>query len=149
MSEENPSLARCRFQRMLEMLEGKEGRGTELITVYIPPGKQLSEVMSDLRTEWGTAGNIKSKTTKKNVQDGLTKVMEQLKLFRTTPPTGLVLFAGTIASEQHGVGDMETYTIIPPSCLKFDLFWAYVLMNIPTNIINIKLFLFIFVNLHV
>ena len=86
MSEENPSLARFRFQRMLEMLEGKEGRGTELITVYVPPGKQLSEVMSDLRTEWGTAGNIKSKTTKKNVQDGLTKVMEQLKLFKTIPP---------------------------------------------------------------
>jgi peptide chain release factor subunit 1 len=114
MSDENPSLARFRFQRMLEMLEGKEGRGTELITVYIPPGKQLSDVMNDLRTEWGTAGNIKSKTTKKNVQDGLTKVMEQLKLFKTIPPTGLVLFAGTIASEQHGVGDMETFTIIPP-----------------------------------
>lgn len=114
MSEENPSLARFRFQRMLEMLETKEGRGTELITVYIPPGKQLSEVMNDLRTEWGTAGNIKSKTTRKNVQDGLTKVMEQLKLFKAIPPTGLVLFAGTIASEQYGVGDMETYTVIPP-----------------------------------
>ena len=32
MSEENPSLARFRFQRMLEELEKKEGRGTELIT---------------------------------------------------------------------------------------------------------------------
>ncbi len=50
MPDENPSLARFRFQRMLEMLESKEGRGTELITVYIPPGKQLSEVMIDLRT---------------------------------------------------------------------------------------------------
>jgi peptide chain release factor subunit 1 len=111
---ENPSLARFRFQRMLEMLEAKEGRGTELITVYIPPGKQISEVMNDLRQEWGTAGNIKSKTTRKNVQDGLTKVMEQLKLFKTIPPTGLVLFAGTIASAQLGVGDMETFVLIPP-----------------------------------
>jgi peptide chain release factor subunit 1 len=114
MAEENPSLARFRFQRMLEMLESKEGRGTELITVYIPPGKQISEVMNDLRQEWGTAGNIKSKTTRKNVQDGLTKVMEQLKLFKAIPPTGLVLFAGTIASAQLGVGDMETFVLIPP-----------------------------------
>jgi peptide chain release factor subunit 1 len=114
MAEENPSLARFRFQRMLEMLESKEGRGTELITVYIPPGKQISEVMNDLRQEWGTAGNIKSKTTRKNVQDGLTKVMEQLKLFKVIPPTGLVLFAGTIASAQLGVGDMETFVLIPP-----------------------------------
>ena len=58
--EENSSLTRFRFQRMLETLEKKQGRGTELITVYIPPGKQISEVMNDLRTEWGTAGNILS-----------------------------------------------------------------------------------------
>ena len=112
--EENRSLARFRFQRMLEMLEEKEGRGTELITVYIPPGKQVSDVMNDLRTEWGTAGNIKSKTTQKNVQGALTKAMEQLKLYKKVPPTGLVLFAGSIASEQLGVGNMETYVLIPP-----------------------------------
>jgi len=99
---------------MLETLEMKQGRGTELITVYIPPGKQLSEVMNDLRTEWGTAGNIKSKTTQKNVQGALTKAMEQLKLFKKIPDTGLVLFAGSIASDQLGVGDMETYVLIPP-----------------------------------
>ena len=114
MTEENPSLARFRFQRMLETLEEKEGRGTELITVYIPPGKQISDVMNDLRTEWGTAGNIKSKTTQKNVQGALTKAMEQLKLFKKVPPTGLVLFAGSVASDQLGVGDMETYVLIPP-----------------------------------
>ena len=114
MSDESLSLSRFRFQRMLETLEKKEGRGTELITVYIPPGKQVSEVMGDLRSEWGTAGNIKSKTTRKNVQDALTKVMEQLKLFRNIPENGLVLLAGTIASEQLGVGDMETHVLIPP-----------------------------------
>jgi peptide chain release factor subunit 1 len=114
VSKEKASLSRFRFQRMLEMLEGKEGRGTELITVYIPPGKQISEVMNDLRNEWGTAGNIKSKTTRKNVQDALTKSMERLKLFKRIPENGLVLFAGTIASDQLGVGDMETYVIVPP-----------------------------------
>ena len=114
MDKVNTPLSRFRFQRMLEMLEKKEGRGTELITVYISPGKQVSEVMSDLRSEWGTAGNIKSKTTRKNVQDALTKVMERLKLFKQIPENGLVIFAGTIASDKPGVGDMETYIVIPP-----------------------------------
>ena len=114
MSEEVAPLSRFRFQRMLEDLERKEGRGTELISVYIPPGKQISEAMNDLRNEWGTAGNIKSKTTRKNVQDALTKVMERLKLFKKVPETGLVIFAGTIASGQLGVGDMETFVLIPP-----------------------------------
>ena len=107
-------LDRFRFRKLLEMLEKKEGRGTELISVYIPPGKRVSEVMNDLRSEWGTASNIKSKTTRKNVQDALTKVMERLKLFKEIPETGLAIFAGNIAGDQPGVGRMETYVVIPP-----------------------------------
>ena len=99
---------------MLEQLEELEGRGTELVTVYIPPGKQVHDVMTDLRNEYGTAVNIKSKTTRKNVQDALTKAMERLKLFNKIPETGLAIFAGTIASDQLGVGDMQTFTLIPP-----------------------------------
>jgi peptide chain release factor subunit 1 len=114
MPSNNPVLERFRFQRMLEKIEKLEGRGTELVTVYIPPNKQIHDVMQDLRTEYGTAVNIKSKTTKKNVQDALTKAMEKLKLFKTVPPTGLAIFAGTIASKEMGVGEMETFTLIPP-----------------------------------
>lgn len=80
MSSGNSTLDRFRFQRILERLENLEGRGTELVTVYIPPSKRVHDVMTDLRNEWGTAVNIKSKTTRKNVQDALTKVMERLKL---------------------------------------------------------------------
>jgi peptide chain release factor subunit 1 len=114
MSSGNATLDRFRFQRMLKQLQSLEGRGTELVTVYVPPSKRIHEVMTDLRNEYGTAVNIKSKTTRKNVQDALTKVMERLKLFKEIPPTGLAIFAGTIASDQLGVGDMQTFTIIPP-----------------------------------
>jgi len=110
----NAPLDRLRAQRMLEELERLQGRGTELVSVYVPPGKAISEVMNDLRNEWGTAVNIKSKTTRKNVQDALTKVMERLKLFKSIPPTGLAIFAGNIASSQLGVGDMQTFVIVPP-----------------------------------
>jgi len=79
---------------MLERLQDLEGRGTELVTVYIPPDKQIHDVMTDLRNEYGTAANIKSKTTRKNVQEALTKAMERLKLFREVPETGLAIFAG-------------------------------------------------------
>jgi peptide chain release factor subunit 1 len=110
----NAPLDRLRAQRMLEQLESLQGRGTELVSVYVPPGKAVSEVMNDLRNEWGTAVNIKSKTTRKNVQDALSKVMERLKLFKTFPPTGVAIFAGNIASDQLGVGDMQTFVIVPP-----------------------------------
>jgi peptide chain release factor subunit 1 len=114
MSSGNTTLDRFRFQRMLEELEELEGRGTELVSVYIPPGKQIHEVMTDLRNEYGTAVNIKSKTTRKNVQDALTKVMERLKLFKEIPETGLAVFAGNIQGETEREENMETFTIIPP-----------------------------------
>ena len=74
------------------MLKSKEGRGTQLISLYIPPGRRISDVMSMLRQEYGTAANIKSDTTRKNVQDAIVRVMQRLKLFRETPPNGLVIF---------------------------------------------------------
>jgi len=114
MSSGNVTLDRFRFKRMLQRLEDLEGRGTELVTVYIPPDKNLSDAMNDLREEYGTAANIKSKTTRKNVQDALTKVMERLKLFDEIPETGLALFAGSVSGSNQRDQEMETFVIVPP-----------------------------------
>ena len=46
-------------------LSQKRGRGTELVSVYIPPDKQLSDVGKHMRDELGQSANIKSKQTKK------------------------------------------------------------------------------------
>jgi peptide chain release factor subunit 1 len=99
---------------MLKELASLEGRGTELISLYITPGKRISDVMAYLRDEWGTAVNIKSKTTRKNVQDAIVRIMERLKLFKEIPETGLCIFCGTIPTNKPGVGDMALYTVIPP-----------------------------------
>ena len=56
------------FKRLLEDLRSKSGRGTELISLYIPPDKQISDVTAQLRDEHGQASNIKSKLTRTNVQ---------------------------------------------------------------------------------
>ena len=113
----NSTLDRFRFQRMLERLQSLEGRGTELVTVYIPPTKQVHDVMQDLRNEYGTAVNIKSKPTRKNVQDALTKVMEQLKLFKKIPENGLALFAGNVVGDTERDDEMQTLVLIPPESI--------------------------------
>ena len=55
-------------KKTLKELENKKGRGTELVSVYIPPEKQISDVAKHMRDELGQSSNIKSKQTKKNVQ---------------------------------------------------------------------------------
>ncbi|MDI6691678.1 MAG: peptide chain release factor 1, partial [Candidatus Bathyarchaeota archaeon] len=96
MSKKRTSLELFRLKKTLNMLASKEGRGTELISLYVPPGKQISEVMNMLRDEYGTASNIKSTTTRKNVQDAIVKTQQRLKLFKETPENGLVIFCGAV-----------------------------------------------------
>jgi peptide chain release factor subunit 1 len=118
------SLELFRLRKTLNTLASKEGRATELITMYVPPGKQISDAINMLRDEYGTASNIKSTTTRKNVQEAIVKVQQRLKLFKESPPTGLVIFCGAIPQEGGGPGSerMETYVIVPPEPIKVYLY---------------------------
>jgi peptide chain release factor subunit 1 len=116
------SLERFRLKKALTILAKKEGRGTELVSLYVPPGRQIAEVMAMLRQEYGTASNIKSDTTRKNVQDAITKVQQRLKLFKEAPKKGLVIFAGAIPQDGPGSERMETYVITPPEPINIYLY---------------------------
>ncbi|MEM2972135.1 MAG: peptide chain release factor aRF-1 [Candidatus Bathyarchaeia archaeon] len=116
------SLELFRLKKVLSTLANKEGRGTELISLYVPPGKQISEVMNMLRDEYGTASNIKSTTTRKNVQDAIVKVQQRLKLFKETPENGLVIFCGAVPQNGAGSEKIETYVITPPEPINVYLY---------------------------
>ncbi|MHC1626831.1 MAG: peptide chain release factor aRF-1 [Methanoculleaceae archaeon] len=93
-----PDAARRRyeFKKELEKLARKEGGGTELITLYIPPDKQISDVAAQLRDEFGQSSNIKSKQTRMNVQAALSSILSRLKYYRRPPENGLAIFCGTV-----------------------------------------------------
>ena len=59
------------FKHLLDDLRSKKGRGTELISLYIPPDKQISDVTAQLRKEYGQAADIKSRVTRLSVQGSL------------------------------------------------------------------------------
>jgi len=58
---------------LIKELEKIKGRHTELVSVYIPAGYNLYEVINQLVEERSTAENIKSKSTRKNVVAALEK----------------------------------------------------------------------------
>ena len=80
------------LESLIEDLEDIRGRHTELITVYVPAGFTLTQVTKQLEDEKGTATNIKSNTTKKNVINALERVIRKLKDIGRTPENGLALF---------------------------------------------------------
>ncbi len=114
MSATADSVLRFKLKRTLEMLADKEGRGTELISLYVPPGRRIHEVLANLREEYGTASNIKSRTTRKNVQDAIDRTSQRLKLFKEPPTNGLVIFCGAIPRNGAGTERMETFVLEPP-----------------------------------
>ncbi len=109
---ETSSVVLHKLKKELEVLESKKGKGTELITLYIPPDKNLNDVMAQMREEYSQASNIKSTRTRKNVLSALEVIMQRLKLIKKVPENGLVLMVGTIP---RGIKDkIEVYMIEPP-----------------------------------
>jgi|AGTN01.2.fsa_nt_gi peptide chain release factor 1, archaeal and eukaryotic forms len=84
------------FRQQLEHIKQKEGRGTELISLYIPASKPLADVASYLRDEYGSAANIKSKQTRSNVQGAIDSILARLKFYKSAPENGLAIFCGAL-----------------------------------------------------
>ncbi len=106
---------RYEFKKLIKELKSKRGRGTELISLYIPPGRNVYDVIKYLRDEYDQASNIKDKLTRKNVQSAIESIIQRLKLYRKVPEHGLVVFCGAIPQgKDRGTEKIEIYVIEPP-----------------------------------
>jgi peptide chain release factor subunit 1 len=88
--------ARYDFKKAMQDIVSLKGRGTELISVYVPPSKQIYDVMAYLRNEYSQSSNIKSKSTMKNVMSAIDSIMARLNTYKNPPPNGLVVFCGEV-----------------------------------------------------
>ncbi|MFT4310145.1 MAG: peptide chain release factor aRF-1 [Candidatus Woesearchaeota archaeon] len=109
------------LKRFIKNIESFRGRGTELVSVYIPAGYELSKITTHLAQEQGTAVNIKSSSTRKNVIDALERMIQHLKLYDRTPPHGLAAFSGNVA-EREGQSDVKVWSIEPPLPLNIRIY---------------------------
>lgn len=116
-------LEKFKLKRLIETLKNKRGRGTELISIYIPAGRRLDEIVKMLREEYSQAQNIKDRTTRHHVLEALATIIQRLKMLGyKPPPNGLVIFCGYIDTGIPGREEKEVYLIEPPQPLKV---WLY------------------------
>ena len=110
------SRERYRFKRQLDEIDEAHGRGTELISLYVPPSKQISDVTNHLKNEFSQSSNIKSKTTRKNVTSAIESIISKLKYYKKPPDNGMVFFVG-----HKGIGadktEMVSYVLEPPEAV--------------------------------
>merc|ERR1719337_487048 len=70
-----------------------------MISLILPPGSQISQASKMLAEEYGTASNIKSRVNRLSVLSAITSTQQRLKLFSKVPPNGLVIYCGTILTD--------------------------------------------------
>jgi peptide chain release factor subunit 1 len=97
--------------------------GTSMISLIIPPRDQVSRISKMLADEYGTASNIKSRVNRcvmnsliiqlsnvhifiwicdnnrLSVLGAITSTQQKLKLYNKVPENGLVLYCGTILTD--------------------------------------------------
>ena len=116
--QKQDSVKLYKLRKTLGELSDKTGRGTELISLYVPPKKALYDVINQLQGEQGTATNIKSDLTRNHVVDALSKVIQRLKLYKKPPERGLVVFCGALPPEGGGPLGSEVIKIYEIEPLK-------------------------------
>lgn len=109
------------LKRKIEELGECRGKHTELISLYVPSTKQISDVTSYLKNELSESQNIKSKTTRKNVLSAIESILSRLRNFKNLPENGVVFFVGhkSIGSDQTS---MIAFVIEPPIPFKTFLY---------------------------
>ena len=70
-----------------------------MISLIIPPKDQVSRINKMLTDEYGTASNIKSRVNRLSVLGAITSTQQRLKLYNRVPDNGLVLYCGTILTD--------------------------------------------------
>ncbi|KAJ3055599.1 Electron transfer flavoprotein alpha-subunit [Rhizophlyctis rosea] len=89
-----------KIKKLIKSLEAARGNGTSMISLIIPPKDQISRIAKMLADEYGTASNIKSRVNRLSVLAAITSTQQKLKLYNKVPPNGLVVYCGTILTDE-------------------------------------------------
>jgi peptide chain release factor subunit 1 len=118
-AKERTSVERYMLKQAIERLESKRSfnMSTSLISLYIPPGTRIPDITSQLKDEYGTATNIKDKSTGKAIQSAISSILSRMKNIPNAGDNGLVIFCGITQSNK-----VEYYAITPPEPVGIKLY---------------------------
>lgn len=100
LSEEK-AIEQWKIKKLIQNLDSAKGNGTSMISLIMPPSEDISRVNRMLTTEYGTASNIKDRVNRQSVLSGITSTQQKLRQYNKAPPNGLVIFCGTIITEDN------------------------------------------------
>ncbi|MGC9071379.1 MAG: peptide chain release factor aRF-1 [Acidilobus sp.] len=108
--EKKLSVDRRTLKELLGELKQWSAPATVLLSLYVPPGRPISDVTQMLREELSLADNIKLKRTRNAVKRAISATIDRLSMIPKVPQNGLVTFCG----EDLDTGDFKCYVFSPP-----------------------------------
>ena len=112
-NQDSQAMNKYQLKKLIKKLEDIRGRNTELVSLYVPAGYDMSKISEFVTSEQSEAENIKSKHTRTNVQDALGKIGRKVSEEHTPPENGVAFFAGNV-SETEGRPDIQIWEVVPP-----------------------------------
>jgi len=112
-NQDSQAMNKYQLKKLINELDDIRGRNTELVSLYVPAGYDMSKISEFVTSEQSEAENIKSKHTRTNVQDALGKIGRKVSEEHTPPENGVAFFAGNI-SETEGRPDIKIWEVVPP-----------------------------------
>jgi peptide chain release factor subunit 1 len=107
------SVKQHKLRKLIAYLSDKEGKGMEFISLYIPQGTSIDEVVTSLK-EKSDSAEVKAGGGKDCFQDVLKNVIQHLKIYKEIPETGLAIFAGSFIANNSGSGALNVEELVPP-----------------------------------
>jgi len=101
ISDEHDKLVeQWKVKKLIKKLREAKGNGTSMISLIVPPKTQVAAIGKLLQEEQGTATNIKSRVNRLSVLSAIASARERLKLYNKVPNNGLVIYCGTVITEE-------------------------------------------------
>ncbi|BDC18062.1 peptide chain release factor aRF-1 [Acidianus sp. HS-5] len=95
---------------LLKELKKWSAPATVLLSLYIPPGRPVADVLNNLRQEASISQNIKLKRTRDAVESAISAAIDRLTSIPKVPDNGLVLLCG----ENFDNEEFKCYMFSPP-----------------------------------
>jgi len=107
------SVKQHKLRKLIAWLSDKEASEKEFISLYIPGGRALDEIVATLKKESDFAAHLSEKG-EGNYLEALKNLIQRLKLQKAIPENGLVIFAGYLSTNNPENKKLDMEEIIPP-----------------------------------
>ena len=107
------SVKQHKLSKLIAWLSGKEGRGKEFISLYIPRESSIDNIVATLKEESNSVA-MKSESGRDRLQGAIKNVMQHIKMRNEIPENGLAIFAGIFVANDLESEVLHVEELVPP-----------------------------------